>query len=393
MEAIIKDLDDNDLYKESMGQAVFNQFPHAIAHYRYFNRAKDKQYPVGFANRLQEQIEMMGDLRRTNLMDKFYAERTPWLKPTFRQWRKNYHYDPKQVKIEQSGGELQIDIQGPWFEAIYWEVPLLALITQLRRTNPTTGSIFDKRAGWEQAITDKGNRLADADVKFIEFGTRRRYDVATQLEVNKRLRSFPNHYRGTSNPWIACTFNVPVMGTFAHEWVMGMGALYGLQEANKRAMDHWIAEYHGDNGIALSDTFTTPKFLETFDAYYARLFDGVRQDSGDPFEIGRMVISHYKKLRIDPTTKVLVFSDSLNVDKAIALNNEFGKQIRVTMGIGTHFTNDVGYEPSNHVIKLVEADFGQGMVPTIKLSDDKGKNLGGDAAIADALRQLRLVAQ
>lgn len=391
MEPIIHDLADNDLYKNSMGQAVFNQFPRAIARYRYINRAKDKRYRPGFAGELRQQLEMMSELRLTQRMFDFFTRRTPWLKPTYLQWFRNFQYKPSQVTIEQDAtGELQIEIVGPWFEAIYWEVPLLSIITQLKRTDSKTGNMMEKAPGWDDKISDKASRMAAAEVNWIDFGTRRRFSTDVQDEVVRRMRTFAPHFRGTCNPYLACKYDVPAIGTYAHEFVMAMQALYGLQMSNAKAMDHWVTEFRGDLGIALMDTLTTPVFLRDFDTFYAKLFDGVRQDSGDPFDIARLVIAHYEKLRIDPSSKILVFSDSLDVDKAIALQEEFSGRIKTTMGIGTNLTNDVGYEPANHVIKLTDVDFGFGFLPLLKLSDAKGKWLGASEHITQACHVLRI---
>lgn len=398
MRQIITNFDDNDLYKESTGQMIWSQFPEIKAHWVYINRAKDKRYRPGFGTELAQQVSMMADLQRTSAMQEFYRTKTPWLKSTFREWRASYRYNPSEVKIEQTPeGELKLDIFGLARRVTYWEVPLLSTITELKRMDPETGNMMEKAPGWDAKITEKGQKLADAGVSWIEFGTRRRFDLATQREVIKRQRAFAPHFRGTSNPMLAQEYNVPVFGTYPHEHDMMMQPFYGLLMAGRKALDHWIEEYRGNLGIALTDTLTTDVFFRYFfpengDPFYAKLFDGVRHDSGDPFAFAKRVIAGYERLRIDPTTKILVFSDNLNVDKAIALHKEFGKQIRVTMGIGTHLTNDVGYEASNHVIKLVEVDYGEGWVPVIKLSDDSGKHLGGSAVIADAFRQLRIAA-
>lgn len=389
MQIIAQDLADTDFYTYTMGQMIFNQFPNAIVKYKYKNRTKNYQFRAGFADELKEQIELMSDLRMRKQMIQFFSEKTPWLKPTYLQWLANcFTFKPEQVKIFQTGGELDIEIVGPWFETVFWEEPLLYTITELSHTDPKTGKMMVKVSDWKDRIRQKAERLSEAGVNWIDFGTRRRFSFEVQDNVCDIMRSFKPLFRGTSNPFLAQKYNIPVFGTFAHQLPMALQASYGLQQCNIRAMEHWLQEYRGDLGIALLDTTTTPKFLEIFDSFYARLFDGVRQDSGNPKEIGDMVIKHYEKLRIDPTTKVLVLSDSLNVDKAIELHNYFKGRIRTTMGIGTHITNDVGYTPINHVIKLVAADFGQGMKDVVKISDDNGKAMGGSQDAIDIAKRV-----
>lgn len=387
---IIKDFCDSDLYKFSMGQVAFSQFPGAQAVYRYTNRAKQKQYRPGFAKDVQAQIEMMQDLRLSDEMFEFFRRRCPWLKLTYLQWLRQYRFNPEQVSISQEGGELKVEVRGPFFETIYWEVPLLCIISELSNTDPGTRRTIPKHADWGERITAKAAQMAEAGVNWIDFGTRRRFDFETQAAVCETMKRFAPNFRGTSNPYLAMVNDINVYGTYAHELVMAMQALYGLQRSNEMAMEHWVREYRGDLGIALTDTLTTEVFLRSFDKFYAKLFDGVRQDSGDPIEAGEKYIAHYQRLGIDPASKLIVFSDSLNTQKAIALTKHFEGRIKTTMGIGTFLTNDVGHPAPNHVIKLVMLDCGNGPVPLLKLSDDLGKISGNDQQVAEALRTLNL---
>jgi len=396
MELISQDFCDTDLYKISQGQLVFRQFDNAIAKYRYTNRAKDKAYPVGFADRLMEQVRGMKDLHLTDQMYHFFKLKCPWLRETYLQWLRGYRFNPHQVNAWQDGnGNLEIEITGPWFETIYWEVPLLYIVTQLSRTSEN-GNLNPMLGHWKDIITEKAVRLSNAGVNWIDFGTRRRSAYVVQDAVCEIMKAYAplepqsNGFRGTSNAYLAMKHRLTAHGTNAHELTMAMQSLYGLTMCNKATMDHWIGEFGGNLGIALTDTITTPVFLRDFDPKYARLYDGLRQDSGDPKVIGDMYIAHYEKLGIDPQSKVIVFSDGLNTDKAIDLHNYFKGRIKTTMGIGTHLTADVGWLACNHVIKLVEIDFGHGFLPLLKLSDDIGKNLGSTQLIEDAMRTLRI---
>lgn len=393
MRLIPQDFCDTDLYKFTMGQVVWRQFPHAVARYRYTNRAEDKSIPEHLIPALREQIDGMGELHLTSDMYNFFKQRCPWLKETYLQWLRQYRFDPDQVSIRQTENGLDLKIEGPWFETIYWEVPLLYIITHLSKSD-LRGNLPPMKSGWESVIINKGNALDDAGVNWIDFGTRRRACFEVQNSVccfmKDHYPAYPKYggFRGTSNPYLAMLHGMKAHGTNAHELTMAMQARYAMSMCNRMAMEHWVEEFRGSLGIALTDTVTTPVFLRDFDMYYAKLFDGVRQDSGDPFEIGELYIKHYEKLGIDPSSKVIVFSDSLNVEKAIQLHRHFKDRIKTTMGIGTNLTNDVGWQPSNHVIKLTEIDFGHGFQQLIKLSDSKGKHLGSKQMIEDAHRAL-----
>ena len=186
-----------------------------------------------------------------------------------------------------------------------------------------------------------------------------------------------SNFVGTSNVYFAYKYNITPIGTHAHEWFMFHAAKYGYKMANHLSMENWTDVYRGDLGIALSDTFTTEVFFKSFDKKFAKLYDGVRHDSGDPIEFADKVIAHYEKLGIDPKSKAIVFSDSLNPEKAVKIKDHCRSKIKCSFGIGTNFSNDVGVKPLNMVIKMVEAKpEGEDWHHTIKLSDSKGKYTG-----------------
>jgi nicotinate phosphoribosyltransferase len=184
---------------------------------------------------------------------------------------------------------------------------------------------------------------------------------------------------GTSNVHIAMVTGIKPLGTHAHEWISGIAALKGYSYANKNMMDDWVKVYQGELGIALADTFGLDAFLKDFNTFYAKLFDGVRHDSGNPFEFAEKIVGHYKHLGIDPISKTIVFSDGLNVDLAIELKkhcNDIG--INCSFGIGTHFTNDVGIKALNIVIKMVTINNKH----VVKLSEVPAKHTGDLETIA-----------
>ena len=192
-------------------------------------------------------------------------------------------------------------------------------------------------------------------------------------------------FLGTSNVHLAHAHDVQPVGTMAHEWIMAHSTLAGLRHANRFALKAWRKVYRGQLAIALTDTYTSEVFFRDFDFYYARVYDGVRQDSGPPLEFADQVVAHYKKLRIDPATKTIIFSDGLNAETAVRLKNHCGARIRCAFGIGTNLTNDFERsEALNIVIKLVGIDG----VPVVKLTDDPAKATGPPDAIRAAKRAL-----
>ncbi len=391
MRLIPQDLTDQDLYKFSMGQLAFSQFPAPVAHYQYCNRDPQKRFRPGFADEIREQVAGMASLSLSPAMFEFLKTQCPWLKPTYLQWLRQFRFNPDQVQVSQDAdGRLAIDVWGPWFETIYWEVPLLFIASELDSIDSATGRKREKADDWRERIRKKAECLADAGVHWIDFGARRRFDFETEDAVCEIMKDYAPLFRGTSNPFLAQKHGLKPFGTYAHELVMAMQAIYGPLTCNEQAMRHWVQEFQGDLGIALTDTLTTEVFLRSFGTFYAKLFDGVRLDSGNPEERGELMIRHYESLKIDPASKVLTFSDGLDTRRAIEIANRFRGRIKTTMGIGTFLTNDVGCKAPNQVIKLVGLDAGYGFTDLVKLSDSKGKHTGAPQAVQDALRAVKI---
>lgn len=381
---IIRSLLDNDLYKFTMQMAVAKLYPRAVARYAFINRGKTP-FPDGFAAKLSEQVATMADLRLTANERAFLADKCYFLEPTYLDLLDGYRFDPSEVEIEQRGGELSFQIEGPWYRTILWEVPLMALASELYFKE--AGAVPE--AAWIERCRLKAIDMFLGRAKFADFGTRRRFSQAVQeAAVDILSKNGLDFFVGTSNIHLARLFNLTPIGTHAHEWFMGHAAIFGFRMANFRALEAWSNVYRGHLGTALTDTFTTGAFLRDFDAYYAKLFDGVRHDSGNPADFAETVIAHYENLRIDPKTKNIVFSDGLTTRKAVGLNTEFGKRIGCSFGIGTHFTNDVGHKALNMVVKMTALDCGHGFVDTVKLSDTPGKISGTEQAAQNARYEL-----
>jgi len=367
---------DNDFYKFTMQNAIVKLFPRAKVRYKFINRGKNK-FPDGFDKYLQENINKLTELKLTSSELFFLKEKCSYLDPTYIDFLQGYRFDSNEVKIALKDGTLEVTIAGYWYRTILWEVPLLAIISELffRLTGRKTYSQKDILL----IAQKKALRYNQIGVKIAEFGTRRRYSYKNQdIVVNVLSQYGSSSFIGTSNVHFAMKYSLIPIGTHAHEWFMFHGAKYGYKMANRLAMEHWVDIYRGNLGIALSDTYTSKIFFKDFDIKFAKLFDGVRHDSGDPIEFANRTIAHYKKFNINPNSKTIIFSDGLNPDKVEEIADFCRNKINISFGIGTDFTNDVGVEPLNIVIKMVEAKpEGQEWTPTVKLSDTVEKYIGG----------------
>ncbi len=400
IKGIIRSILDTDLYKLTMMQAIIHLFPNHKVRYKFINRGKT-QFPAGFDVRLRQELKKMESLALSEKEENFLLTKLSFFKKTFVDLLRGYRFDSSEVGVTQSGGDLTISIEGYWYRTVLWEVPLMALICELYFE--MTGEEINPRDIREKNNIEKGKLFYENNMKIADFGTRRRYSFDNQMEVVKDLKACfgsRDFLAGTSNVFIAMELGMTPMGTHAHEWFMFHAVEYGYTRANYRALDNWVEVYQGDLGIALSDTFTTEDFFRCFDKKFAKLFDGVRHDSGDPFEFADKVFAHYKKLGIDPSTKTIVFSDGLNPQLAVDIYQYCKKLgitpsisspgIRSSFGIGTNFTNDIGVKPLNIVIKITQVLVGDVWVDTVKLSDNPIKHTGTDKEIQLCKDTLRI---
>ena len=284
-------------------------------------------------------------------------------------------------------GEIDITLRGPWLHLILFEIPVLAIISEVyfRRMQPT----YDLNEG-RRRLQSKIDLVRTVDpaleFKISDFGTRRRFSARWHEEALQTLkREVPEHFAGTSNVWFSMRNDMTPLGTFGHEYMQACQALGPrLRDSQVFAFDTWAKEYRGDLGIALSDTYGLGAFLRDFDMYFCKLFDGARHDSGDPFEWGERLIAHYHKNRVDPRSKTFIFSDQLSFPRAIEISRHFHGRVRTAFGIGTNLTNDVGCDALNIVIKMTECN-GQ---PVAKVSDSPGKTMCKDEGYLAYLRQV-----
>ena len=386
MEQIIKSVLDTDTYTFTVGQLAFMQYYGLNVKYKFFNR-KGTKFPEGFSEMLKNQLLAMEDLCFTREDSFVLARKIPALKDAyfdsligykpFKRWRED-------LTISQDGGDLSIDIEGWWRESVFWEVPLLALISELYYKMTDSRPTSEIEVSAESKFYEKSDTLEALNF-FSEFGTRRRYSFANQDSLLKfMIYENVRGLAGTSNVFLANKHRIEAIGTMSHQVYQAHQALYGVRSANFEAMKAWLREFNGKLSIMLPDTYGTDMFLHIFNGYYARLCDGIRQDSGSPFEIGRGIIHHYETLGIDPKTKKIIFSDGLTPKIAYDLQKYFEGRIKVAFGIGTNLSNDVGVAPLSIVIKAVSF----GGVPVVKLSDSVGKYTGKKEDIDHALYEV-----
>lgn len=371
---------DNDFYKFTMQHAVINLFPKSKARYQFINRGKHA-FPPGFAEALKKSIQAMSELKLTSEEKEYLQATCPYLDPTYLDFLQGYCYNPEEVVVEQNGEQLSISVEGYWYRTILWEIPLLSLVSELYYQLNNLHRNSDAKV--IEVTREKIEKYAELGVTVAEFGTRRRHSYRVHQLVMQALQEYgQNSFVGSSNVHLAMINGVKPIGTHAHEWFMFHAAKYGFKVANSLGLEHWVDVYRGDLGIALSDTYTTDAFYNQFDKKFAKLFDGVRHDSGDPVEFAEKTIHHYQKLGIDPMSKTIIFSDALNYDKVARIADYCRDKIGMSFGIGTNLTNDVGLVPLNIVVKMVEAfPEGDEWIPVVKLSDEKGKYTGDEKMI------------
>ncbi|WP_419034455.1 nicotinate phosphoribosyltransferase [Dysgonomonas gadei] len=386
---IIKHFTDNDLYKFSVMLAIQKLYPWAYVKYAFTNRG-GTQFPEGFAERMREEVAAMADLKLTQEEKKFVKTKCYFFDPVFVDFLEGFRYKPEEVTIVQEGGDLSVIIEGYWYRTVLWEVPLLAIISELyfKMTGVTPAAV-------EEKAVVKAKALSGIEADYSEFGTRRRFSFEVQDKVVGALKAHSGEYfKGTSNVYLAMKYNTTPIGTMPHEWFMYHGAIYGYRSANIKGLEAWVDVYDGSLGIALTDTYTTDAFFDSFSLKHAKLFDGVRHDSSDPLVFADKAIQFYEKNRIDPTSKTLVFSDSLNLESVKAIKNHVAGRMHDTYGIGTFFSNDVGVKPLNIVIKLTDVKVHKkdsNYLKAVKLSDVAGKHTGDEREIDLSLRTMGLI--
>lgn len=390
MEQIINSLLENDMYKFSMCQAIYHQFSDYKTTWTFKCRNTDVKFTPKMVKEIKNQIKAYCKLRfKPDELE--YLRSIKWIRDDYidflRIWQPRY--EDFIINTDAECG-LNIEVKGTWLNTSMYEIPTLAIVNEVYfrmaynydELIKSYKEKLDEKVGW---LVNGKYYLAN----FSEFGLRRRLSAEAQELAVKTLtnaRLCASKFVGTSNVYLAKKYGITPVGTMAHEWIMCVGQgnhKHNPAYSNWYMMNAWVKEYGILNGIALTDTITTECFLKDFQLTYATLFSGVRHDSGDPIEWGDKMIEHYKSLGIDPTTKTLLFSDSLNFEKADKIFRRFSGKTKVAFGIGTYISNDTNMEPLNIVMKVTECNG----LPVAKLSDCEGKNMCKDPEYIEYLKR------
>ena len=391
--AIIRSILDTDLYKFTTSYAYSKLYPRAYGQFRFIDRAKTR-YPEGFAELLHEELQQMAQLQLTRDEAQFLTRELPYLPPTYIDFVRGFRFDPDEVHVSQDEeGQLSIVAEGLLYRVTLWETPILALVSELYYK---VLGVEPDLAYAEQSIIAKAQRLKEEGITFSMFGMRRRFSSDIEDRVTRLLKEYSGtNFYGTSNVYFAYKHGLRVSGTHPHEWVQFHGAMFGYKMANYMAMEDWINVYDGDLGTVLTDTYTTDVFMRNFSKKHAMLFTSLRHDSGDPLLFADKVIARYRELRVDPQIKYIIFSDSLDAERAIEIAKHCKGRIGTSFGIGTNFSNDVGagIQPMNIVMKLWKCKMTEKdkWHPCVKLSDVDGKHTGEPEEIDLAQRTLGLI--
>jgi len=384
---VIQSLLDTDLYKFSMMQVVLHQFPGAQAEYRFKCRSRGVDLSPHL-DEIREEVRHLCSLRfRRDELD--YLRGLRFLKSDYVDLLRLFQLDESFIDIrhapDQQGG-IDILIRGPWLHTILFEVPVLAIVSEVWFRNAYRD--LDTAEGVRRLT----NKIAlvrahpDPEFRISDFGTRRRFSRAWQRRVVETLaREIAPRVTGTSNVYFAREFGMIPLGTMAHEYLQACQAVGPrLRDSQRFAFDKWAEEYRGDLGIALTDVCGMDAFLRDFDLFFCKLFDGVRHDSGDPFEWGEKMLAHYQRMRVDARSKTFVFSDSLTVPLCIELYERFKGRCKPGFGLGTNLTNDLGVDALQVVIKMTRCN-GQ---PLAKISDTPEKTMDYDPSYVKYLREV-----
>jgi len=375
---LITSLLDTDLYKITMLQAFYHapEFRTVEVEWKFACR---NRLAIGLADlipSIHKQLEHLCSLSFTDEELRYLAA-FPFFSPDFIEFLRIFRLDERFVHLQNKDGALDLRLKGPLIHVALFEIYLLAIISELHTVINCNG--FSEKRG-RRRLQEKIDLLRAEDnlddFVFVDFGTRRRASHEWQKQVLEMLiEQVPQYLAGSSNIYFAKTLGIKPIGTMAHEWFQAWQAVTRLADAQKAALEGWVREFRGRLGIALTDCYSMDSFVRDFsDPYFGKLYDGLRHDSGPPVEWGRKAIAMYLRMGIDPLTKTLVFSDSLDFPKMITLYRTFSKRIRVSFGIGTNLTNDVGNAHLNIVFKMVAAA-GR---PVAKISDEPGKSMCED---------------
>ena len=386
---IIKSILDTDLYKFTTSYAYIKLFPYAVGTFSFKDR-DETVYSDDFLNALKEEFNRLKGVGLTSDELEYMSVNCRFMPRVYWEWLSSFRFNPEIIEVYfDEERHLHIEVTDYLYKVTLYEVPILAIVSEIKNM------FFNQKPLKEEVLAKLVTKVELSNsnaMPFSEFGTRRRFSFEVHDWVVDYLKKHSKYCTGTSNCYLAMKYNMRPMGTHPHEWFMFHGAQFGYKHANYMALENWVNVYDGDLGTALSDTYTSESFLTNFSRKQAKLFDGVRCDSGDEIEFVDKLIDRYKELGIDPATKTIIFSNALDFEKALSLYKYCEGKIRCSFGIGTNLTNDTGYQPSNIVMKLSKCKMNanQEWRECVKLSDDMGKHMGSITEVQACMHELRI---
>jgi len=390
---IIATLADTDFYKLTMQQVIFEKYANTFVRYDFKCRntnilatVKDKK---AFIADLNKELDHLCSLRYTAQEIKYLAS-IRFLKPAFIEFLKFFKLNREYIHVYEYQNDVAISVIGPWLFTIPFEVPVLAIVSELYSGHRVDSDSVDTQCNMVNNSNAKIQLVKDIlsveqiqQLNFNDMGTRRRYSYDTQRYILNKFKK-EGILKGTSNVHFAHTLDIKVMGTMAHEYICAHQQLGRVEDCQKNAFQVWADVYRGDLGIALSDTVGFDAFLRDFDLYFAKLFDGCRHDSGNPYEWCDKLLTHYQNFHIDPKTKYAVFSDGLDFNLMLDLFRVYQSLINTSFGMGTNLTNDVGLKALQIVMKMTECNYR----PVAKISDSAGKGMCMDASFEEYIKSI-----
>jgi nicotinate phosphoribosyltransferase len=379
-------LSDTDLYKLTMQQTVLHQFPHAREVEFAFRCRTPNINLVKYIDEINRQLDWLCTLTYTQYELDFLSQ-LRYVKSDFIDFLNIFRLQRKYIEVvAENDQDINIVCKGPWVYTIPFEIYCLEIVNEVYFRQYKDESLYTEGMKRVQEKISLVKNLNDSNFKYSDFGTRRRFNREWQeIVVNEFVRELPDNFTGTSNVFLAMKYNLVPIGTMAHEYLQAAQALGPrIRDSQKFALEVWVQEYRGDLGIALTDVVGLDAFLADFDLYFCKLFDGLRHDSGSPYEWTDKVLAHYKKMKIDSKTKSLVYSDGLDIPKAIDLYNTYKDQAKLFFGIGTNLTNDLGPKAINIVMKMISCNGS----PVAKLSDSPGKTMCKDEKFLAYLKEV-----
>ena len=385
----------NDLYKFSMSNYYIQNFPEASGTFTFHDR-NDTEYDEMFVRILKDELSHLSKLFLQKNEFDWAVKNIPYIPQFYWEWLRSFRYEPNKINIWlDEFKHLHIEVTDKMYKVTFYEIPVLATVSALYHVYKHHG--YQLKQEIEEALISSLDRKIEIakehNLFFADFGMRRAYNPLTEEFVVKYLKENCPTFVGTSTVSLAMKYDVKPIGTMAHECFMFQAAIHSPKDANFMVMENWVKVYDGNLGTVLTDTYTVDTFLRNFSMKLAKLYDGVRHDSGDPFTFGNKIIEKYKSYGIDPMSKTIVFSDGLDFEKAAEIKEYFAGRIKTTFGIGTNLTCDFsGIKPLNIVMKLKECRVNdrQPVYGCVKLSDVSSKSIGTPEDIENYKYQLNI---